>query len=121
MTHKWTDRCRDARPRRHAGEPPTQYILRPLHMNQADPPSSQPQGIVIPGSHRLVTRLSWLYASLALLVLLLLSAVLLPAGVLPNVHALATELLAGGLAALGLSALLLALTGVLATLLLTRA
>jgi hypothetical protein len=90
-------------------------------MNQADPPSSRPQGIVIPGSHRLVMRLSWLHASLALLVLLLLSAVLLPAGVLPHVHALAAELLAGGLAALVLSGLLLALTGLLATLLLTRA
>jgi regulator of protease activity HflC (stomatin/prohibitin superfamily) len=90
-------------------------------MNPSDTPASQPQSVVLPGSYRLVLRLSWLYVTLVLPILLLLCVAVLPNGVLPNVHALAAEILAGGFAALVLPALLLALTALLATLLLTRA
>jgi regulator of protease activity HflC (stomatin/prohibitin superfamily) len=89
-------------------------------MNQPDTPQPAPQGIVAPRSHRLVRRLSWLYASIAVLCAALLSLALLPT-ILPRAASLAMEAVAGGLGALVMSALLLALTGLLATLALTAA
>ena len=74
---------------------------------------------VYPRSHRLVRRLSLVYAVSVLAVCLLLLLGLLPAGVAGSAQALAHEAIAGGLAASVLAALLLSLTGLLATLTLT--
>jgi regulator of protease activity HflC (stomatin/prohibitin superfamily) len=89
-------------------------------MDQSDTPSV-PRGIVAPRSHRLVRRLTWLYASMVLGAVVLLSIALLPASMLPGAQALATEAIDGGLGAMVLCALLLALTGLAATLALTTA
>jgi regulator of protease activity HflC (stomatin/prohibitin superfamily) len=90
-------------------------------MNQPDISPPKPQGIAAPRPHRFVRRLSMLYASAALICLVLLSLRLLPAGMLPNAKALAAEAIVGGLAAIVFGALLLTLTGLLATLTLTTA
>ena len=74
---------------------------------------------VYPRSHRLVRRLSLVYAASVLAVGLLLLLALLPTGAGGAVRALAHEAIAGGLAAMVLAALLLSLTGLLATLTLT--
>ena len=76
---------------------------------------------VYPRSHRLTRRLSLVYGIAALAVGVLLLPALLPAGVATLAQALAHEAIAGGLAATVLAALLLALTGLLATLALTSA
>jgi regulator of protease activity HflC (stomatin/prohibitin superfamily) len=76
---------------------------------------------VFPRSHRLIRRLSIVYASAVLAVLLLLVLAWLPAGIAAPTQALAHEAIAGGLAATVLAALLLSLTGLLGTLALTRA
>jgi regulator of protease activity HflC (stomatin/prohibitin superfamily) len=76
---------------------------------------------VYPRSHRLTRRLSLVYGIAALAVGVLLLLALLPAGVAAPTQALAHEAIAGGLAATVLAALLLALTGLLATLALTSA
>jgi regulator of protease activity HflC (stomatin/prohibitin superfamily) len=71
---------------------------------------------LLPRPQRLLRRLAWLYGAAAAAVLLLLAAAALPQDVLPQARALARESLEGGLAALVLAPLLLALTGLLATL-----
>jgi regulator of protease activity HflC (stomatin/prohibitin superfamily) len=76
---------------------------------------------VYPRSHRLTRRLSLVYGVAALGVAVSLLLVLLPAGIAAPTQALAHEAIAGGLAATVLAALLLALTGLLATLALTSA
>jgi regulator of protease activity HflC (stomatin/prohibitin superfamily) len=88
-------------------------------MNQPATPPSEPQDIVAPRSHRLVRRLAWLYTNMVLLAAVLLSAALLPAQMFPRAEALAAEAATGGLGAIVLPALLLALTGLAATLALT--
>ena len=74
---------------------------------------------VYPRSHRLVRRLSLVYAVSVLAVAVLLLPALLPAGAGGSARALAHEAVAGGLAATVLAALLLSVTGLLATLALT--
>jgi regulator of protease activity HflC (stomatin/prohibitin superfamily) len=76
---------------------------------------------VYPRSHRLTRRLSLVYAIAALTLGILLLLAWLPAGIAAPMRALAHEAIAGGLAASALAALLLALTGLLATLALTSA
>jgi regulator of protease activity HflC (stomatin/prohibitin superfamily) len=66
-------------------------------------------------------RLSWLYGSLALAVVLLLLAAALPERAMPQTRSLAEEVLHGGLGAMVLANLLLALTALLATLAMTVA
>ncbi len=62
---------------------------------------------VYPRSHRLVRRLSLVYGSCALAVILLLPFALLPAGIAAPLQALAHEAIASGMAATVLAALLL--------------
>ncbi len=76
---------------------------------------------VYPRSHRLIRRLSFVYGSAVLAVVLLLLLTWLPAGIAAPTQALAHEAIAGGLAATVLAALLLSLTGLMATLALTLA
>src|ERR1700728_553039 len=76
---------------------------------------------VYPRSHRLTRRLALVYGIAALAVGVLLLLALLPAGIAAPTQALAHEAIAGGLAVTVLAALLLALTGLLATLALTSA
>src|SRR5580698_2930947 len=76
---------------------------------------------VYPRSHRLIRRLSIVYASALLAVGVLLLLALLPAGIAAPTRALAHEAIAGGLAATVLAALLLSLTGLMATQALTLA
>ncbi|HEY6458128.1 MAG TPA: hypothetical protein VIY90_22865, partial [Steroidobacteraceae bacterium] len=83
------------------------------------PPTSTES--VYPRSHRLTRRLSLVYGIAALAVGVLLLPALLPAGIGAPMRAVAHEAIAGGLAAMVLAALLLALTGMLATLALTSA
>src|ERR1700733_6518297 len=89
-------------------------------MDNSETDRAKPGEPVFPRSHRLVRRLSLLYAACVLAVGALLLAALLPATFVQS-RLLAQELIAGGLAALVLSALLLSLTGLLATLALTSA
>ncbi len=90
-------------------------------MEQSDASQAQSRSAVAPRPHRFVRRLSWLYAVVTLIVALLLSMQLLPGNVMPGFKILAGEAAAGGLGAMVMSALLLALTGLLATLALTTA
>ncbi len=69
-----------------------------------------------PRPQRLLRRLAWLYGGALAAIVLLLAAAALPAGMLAQARALAQESLHGGLAAMVLAALLLALTGLCATL-----
>jgi regulator of protease activity HflC (stomatin/prohibitin superfamily) len=89
-------------------------------MNQSAKAPSNPHSIA-PRPHRFVRRLTLLYAGAALIVVLSLSVKLLPENLLPGAHAFASEVQSGGLGGMVLSALLLALTGLLATLALTQA
>ena len=89
-------------------------------MTQSAIPPANPQSVA-PRPHRFVRRLSLVYASAALIVVLLLAIQLLPATVLPGARALSTEAIAGGSGAMVLAALLLALTGLAAALALTSA
>ena len=82
--------------------------------------SPQPEPVV-PRSHRLVRRLTLLFAVSVAAVAVFLCAASLPAGVLPQARATAWEALSGGLSALVLAALLLPLTALLGTLALTWA
>jgi regulator of protease activity HflC (stomatin/prohibitin superfamily) len=82
--------------------------------------SAQPEGVA-PRSHRLVRRLTWLFAIESAAVGVFLCADLLPAGVLSQARALAHEAVSGGLGALVLASLLLPLTVLLGTLALTWA
>jgi regulator of protease activity HflC (stomatin/prohibitin superfamily) len=89
-------------------------------MDNSEPDRAKPGEPVFPRSHRLIRRLSRLYAACVLAVGALLLAALLPASFVQS-RLLAQELITGGLADLVLSALLLSLTGLLATLALTSA
>jgi regulator of protease activity HflC (stomatin/prohibitin superfamily) len=89
-------------------------------MTQSDSTQAQSQAIA-PRPHRFVRRLSALYAAAAVIVVLFLLAQVLPTSAVPGARALAAEAISGGLAALVLAALLLALTGLTATLALTSA
>ena len=84
-------------------------------------PESAPAEGVAPRSHRLVRRLTWLFAIELCAVVLFLFAALLPATVLPQARAIAREGIAGGLTALVLVSLLLPFTALLGTLALTWA
>ncbi|HEY4338448.1 MAG TPA: SPFH domain-containing protein [Steroidobacteraceae bacterium] len=86
----------------------------------ATTPTNSPES-VYPRSHRLTRRLSLVYGIATLAVGVLLLMVFLPAGSTTAMRALAHEAIAGGLAAMVLAAVLLALTGLLATLALTSA
>lgn len=81
---------------------------------------AQPEGVA-PRSHRLVRRLTWLFAMELGAVVVFLFAALLPPAVLPQARAIAREALTGGLSALVLTSLLLAFTVLLGTLALTWA
>jgi regulator of protease activity HflC (stomatin/prohibitin superfamily) len=89
-------------------------------MDNSETDRAKPGEPVFPRSHRLIRRLSLLYAVSVLAVCALLLAALLPAGFVQS-RLLAQEVIAGGLGAVVLSALLLSLTGLLATLALTLA
>jgi regulator of protease activity HflC (stomatin/prohibitin superfamily) len=89
-------------------------------MIQSVSPQAQPPAIA-PRPHRFVRRLTALYGGVALFVVLLLLARLLPPGMLGGAAASLTEAISGGMAAMVLSAVLLALTGLTATLALTSA
>ncbi len=89
-------------------------------MKPEDPESAQPEAVV-PRSHRLVRRLTRLFAVEVAAVAVFLCAALLPATVLPQARAIAREALAGGSSALVLATLLLPLTALLGTLALTWA
>jgi regulator of protease activity HflC (stomatin/prohibitin superfamily) len=89
-------------------------------MDNSETDRAKPGEPVFPRSHRLIRRLSLLYAVCVLAVGALLLGALLPATFVQS-RLLAQELIAGGLAAIVLSALLLSLTGLLATLALTLA
>ena len=84
-----------------------------------------PQGdtpeTVVPRSHRLIRRLTWLFAIEWAAVGVFLCAALLPTGILPQIGAIAREAVSGGLSALTLTTLLLPLTVLLGTLTLTWA
>jgi len=79
-------------------------------MNTPEPASPQPADTVAPRSHRLVRRLSLLFAVMATAVAVVLCAALLPSDVLPQIRGVALEALGGGLGALVLASLLLPLT-----------
>jgi regulator of protease activity HflC (stomatin/prohibitin superfamily) len=89
-------------------------------MKPEDSQSAQPEAVV-PRSHRLVRRLTWLFAVEVAAVAVFLCAALLPATVLPQARGIAREALSGGLSALVLVTLLLPLTALLGTLALTWA
>ena len=89
-------------------------------MKNPGPESAQPEGVA-PRSHRLVRRLTWLFAIELGAVAIFLFAALLPAAVLPQARAIAREAIAGGLSALVLTSLLLPFTALLGTLALTWA
>ena len=89
-------------------------------MKNPGPEAAQPEGVA-PRSHRLVRRLTWLFAIESAAVAVFLLAALLPAGVLPQARAIAREAISGGLSALVLVSLLLPLTALLGTLALTWA
>jgi regulator of protease activity HflC (stomatin/prohibitin superfamily) len=89
-------------------------------MNQSAAPSANSPPLV-PRPHRFVRRLTLLYAGASLVVVLLLSMRLLPASVAPRTRELVDEAIAGGLGGMVLTALLLALTGLAATLSITAA
>jgi regulator of protease activity HflC (stomatin/prohibitin superfamily) len=89
-------------------------------MNQSAAPSERLPPL-LPRPHRFVRRLTLLYAVGAVIVVLLLSMRLLPASVAPRTRDLVDEAIAGGLGGMVLTALLLALTGLAATLSLTAA
>jgi regulator of protease activity HflC (stomatin/prohibitin superfamily) len=82
--------------------------------------SAQAEGVA-PRSHRLVRRLTWLFAIELGAVVVFLFAALLPATVLPQARAIAREAIDGGLSALVLVSLLLPFTVLLGTLALTWA
>ena len=82
---------------------------------------SAPPETVVPRSHRLVRRLTWLFAIEWVAVAVFLCAAFLPSGVLPQAGAIAREAVSGGLSALVLTTLLLAFIPLLATLALTWA
>jgi regulator of protease activity HflC (stomatin/prohibitin superfamily) len=90
-------------------------------MTQSAAPSAKSTPPLVPRPHRFVRRLTLLYAGAALIAVLLLSMRLLPASVAPRTRELLDEAVAGGLAGMVLTALLLALTGLTATLSLTAA
>jgi regulator of protease activity HflC (stomatin/prohibitin superfamily) len=87
---------------------------------EGDTGSARPE-TVVPRSHRLVRRLTWLFAIELAAVAVFLCAALLPAGVLRQAGAIAREAVSGGLSALVLTTLLLPLTVLLGTLALTWA
>jgi regulator of protease activity HflC (stomatin/prohibitin superfamily) len=90
-------------------------------MDNSETDRAQPGEPVFPRSHRLIRRLSVLFAAAALAVGVLLLAALLPEGMIAPLRALAQELIAGGAAGAALAALLLSLTPLLGTLILTTA
>ena len=90
-------------------------------MNQSAAHPARSPAPLLPRPHRFVRRLASLYAAAAAIVLLLLSARILPASIAPRTRGLVDEAIAGGLGGMVLSALLLALTGLAATLALTAA
>jgi regulator of protease activity HflC (stomatin/prohibitin superfamily) len=86
-------------------------------MNDTPNSSAQsPDFDAVPRAHRLIRGLTWLYASVALVLLLWVILGALPANYAP---AMAREWIVGGLAAIALSAVLLALTFSVATLVVT--
>lgn len=89
-------------------------------MSQSAIPPAKPQSVA-PLPHRFVRRLCGVYASAALIVVLLPAIRYFPAVLMPGATALAAEAIAGGAGAILLSSLLLALTGLLAALALTGA
>jgi regulator of protease activity HflC (stomatin/prohibitin superfamily) len=89
-------------------------------MNQPAAPSATPPPLV-PRPHRFVRRLTLMYAVASLIVVLLLATWFLPASMAPRTRDLVDEAIAGGLGGMVLTALLLALTGLAATLSLTAA
>src|SRR5580658_5466828 len=90
-------------------------------MDNSETDRAQPGEPVFPRSHRLIRRLSVLFAAAALAVGVLLLAAVLPEGMVAPLRALAQELIAGGAAGAALAALLLSLTPLLGTLVLTIA
>jgi regulator of protease activity HflC (stomatin/prohibitin superfamily) len=82
--------------------------------------SAQPE-TVVPRSHRLIRRLTWLFAIELGAVAVFLCGALLPTGILAQTGAIAREAISGGLSALTLTTLLLPLTVLLSTLALTWA
>src|SRR5580658_7889121 len=90
-------------------------------MDNSETDRAKPGEPVFPRSHRLIRRLSVLYAVAALAIGLLLLAAVLPNGIVAPLRALAQELLAGGAAGTALAALLLSLSALLGTLALTTA
>ncbi len=90
-------------------------------MDNTETDRAQPGEPVFPRSHRLIRRLSVLYAAAALAVGALLPAALLPEGVAAPLRALARELTSGGAAGAALAALLVSLSALLGTLALTTA
>jgi regulator of protease activity HflC (stomatin/prohibitin superfamily) len=90
-------------------------------MDNSQTDRAQPGEPVFPRSHRLIRRLSIVYAAAALAVGVLLLPALLPTGVAVPLRALAQELIAGGAAGTALAALLLSLSALLGTLALTSA
>jgi regulator of protease activity HflC (stomatin/prohibitin superfamily) len=89
-------------------------------MNQSAAPSAKSPPL-LPRPHRFVRRLTLLYTGAALIVVLLLSMRFVPASLAPRTVELVAEAIAGGLGGMVLTALLLALTGLVATLSLTAA
>ncbi|HEV2702900.1 MAG TPA: hypothetical protein VGV09_14815, partial [Steroidobacteraceae bacterium] len=90
-------------------------------MDNTEPDRAQPGEPVFPRSHRLIRRLSVLYAAAALAVGVLLPIALLPEGIAVPLRALARELISGGAAGAALAALLLSLIALVGTLALTTA
>jgi regulator of protease activity HflC (stomatin/prohibitin superfamily) len=90
-------------------------------MDKSAAPIGGANELTIPRSHRLVRRLTWLFGTMALTQLLLLTILWVPARVLPELHALASEIIVGGGGGLVLATLLLVVAALLATLMLTAA
>src|ERR1700677_1802642 len=90
-------------------------------MDNSQTDRAQPGEAVFPRSHRLIRRLSIVYAAAALAIGVLLLAAVLPEGIAAPLRALARELITGGAAGTALAALLLSLSALLGTLALTTA
>ncbi len=90
-------------------------------MDNSETERAKPGEPVFPRSHRLIRRLSLVYAALTVAAGVLLLAALLPANVAVAARNLAQEMIAGGLAAIVVPALLLSLTALLGTWVLTTA
>jgi regulator of protease activity HflC (stomatin/prohibitin superfamily) len=90
-------------------------------MDNSQTDRAQPGEAVFPRSHRLIRRLSIVYAAAALAIGVLLLPAVLPEGIAAPLRALARELITGGAAGTALAALLLSLSTLLGTLALTTA